>query len=476
MEKVINILIVLFIFGLILLSLFTLDVSPIAWYDEVCLSSESLAFSELGGIYLTANPHIFSGQVLHYGPIFFILSSWFIKIFGFGIFQFRLLGWICGLFIIFYQAFKVSSMSNRQVLIFILLLLSDVTILSASHHGRMETLAIAFIMPAYFMVFKSNGMPIWKFVLSGMLCSFAVLVTPRSGFLLVPIAIQFLFLVFSKRDYLFKSILFGLAFSTPVFIWFGYAFNFSILNVINEFSEIQKVGAGLVGFHFRIPAVQYHIFLSTLIVMFFDGYYNRFQLLITYWYYLLGIILFYFLVKDYGPYSIYIIWLYYSLIFIGSLNMNKLRYLPLILVAINIGFITIKYTTVLSTFELRNYEVATTAISKSIPEGSVVVGDSRYFYSVHLNNSLFLYNEEDYDISTFEKLHREIDDYDYLIISNGRNENFPNVFRTYSEMSNLLLVGSINIENPKSELVEYILTKFSLDPSYSGKIYKRIKS
>ena len=463
------------VFALIIVSLFTLTTSPIVWYDEVCMASESLSFFETGKLNLTANPYFFTGEVLHYGPVYFLATALSFKFFGFGIFQYRLVAWISALIIIYLLAFRKSILTRETIFLFVLLLMSDMTFLKSSHSGRMETLAIVFSVATYLIIFQSKSYSILKFALIGLFSALAVLVTPRSGFLLVPVFIQLIILLFNKKLSVAYILSMAMSSAIPVLLWFGHAYDFSLDAFINEIKEIQSVGSGFAGTHFRISAVQAHLVLATLVILAIDAVKNKFGFVKKYWYFFSGIVLFYLLVKDFGPYSVYIIWIFYVLIMLWVGTNKKRLYLPIILLFINFGFMSLKYFTVLSTYEYRNMSFATVEIAKSIPEGSLVVGDMRYFYSVHLNGSTFRYNEEDYSIEKFEKLQRENDDYDYLILSSQRNRDYPNILRTYEKNSELELVGTIALGEPKGEIIELILSKFTLKYNYSGSIYKRKK-
>jgi hypothetical protein len=262
----------------------------------------------------------------------------------------------------------------------------------------------------------------------------------------------------------------------PAMIWFGYAYNFSLIEFIDEIKEIQSVGSGFTGTHFRVSVVQGHLVMATLLILTIDGIKNKFLFVKKYWYFFSGIVLFYLLVKDFGPYSVYIIWIFYILIMLWVGTNKKRLYLPMVLLFINFGFMSLKYFTVFSTLEYRNMSYATQEIAKTIPEGSMVVGDMRYFYSVHLNGSTFRYNEEDFSVEKFEKLQREKDNYDYLILSSQRNKDYPNVLKTYQENSELELVGTIDLGEPEGKLVKFVLSKFILNYNYSGNIYKRKKN
>lgn len=463
------------VLGLICISLITLTTSPMVWYDEVCMASESLSFFKTGEIKLTANPHVLSGEVLHYGPLYFICTALSFKLFGFGIFQFRIVAWLFGMLIAYLLAFKTKMGEKYSAYLFLLLILSDVTFLKASHNGRMETLAIVFIVAAFIMTFHSRKRTLSHFSFIGLMCACTVLVTPRSGFLLFPIAIQIFILIFKNQFSMLKFFGLALSFIIPIFIWFGYAYHFSLVELVNEFKEIQDVGSGFTGSHFRVSSVHVHLILAITAIILLDGVKNKFNFVKKYWYYLTGIVLFYLIVKDYGPYSVYIIWIFYLLIVFWSEGNKRRMYMPLMVLLINVGFLSLKYFTVFSTLESRNMSYVSLEISKLIPEGSTVAGDMRYFYSVHKNGSTFRYNEEDFATEKFEQLHREVDNYDYFIISNKRNKDYPKVLKTYAANSNLELIGTINLKEPEGRLISLILSKFPLNYSYSGGVYKRLR-
>lgn len=101
------------------------------------------------------------------------------------------------------------------------------------------------------------------------------------------------------------------------------------------------------------------------------------------------------------------------------MNKKLLISLPVILLlAYNSLFFVLKSAQAITASEERKPKVAEAFIRKHIPKGSKVVGEPLYFYAVCQNESDFQYLNLYEDLEKREKYHREVYQYQYLLVTN----------------------------------------------------------
>ena len=206
----------------------TLQISPLPWFDETYFASLTHTYLETGIMQTKIAMILNDGrEVVEYGPCYFWLTALAFKIFGFGILQFRIIGLLFGFFLIyiFYRFLKLTG--TNMIFLFLLLFAFDPILHSSMHGGRMDTMAasLSLFSVVLFLENRVKGNSILYFI-SGCSGALAILTTPRSGFLLIPVALM-LFVSWVKTKNL-KSFSNGLVWSAPILIlylfWFFHAF------------------------------------------------------------------------------------------------------------------------------------------------------------------------------------------------------------------------------------------------------------
>ncbi len=180
-----------FLFVLVLaLGFATLNISPLPWYDEVDFASITHSYAQNKSFTCSANDLYFpvkGTEVLYYGPVYFVLTGIITKLFGFGIFQFRVLNFVSGIVCVYLFIKLFERLSGKQCtpvnkLIIALLMVSDYTYMQDMHSGRMDLLALMLVLIGLLLA-DSSSRRIWlNFSLSGFFIAAALLTTPRVYF------------------------------------------------------------------------------------------------------------------------------------------------------------------------------------------------------------------------------------------------------------------------------------------------------
>ena len=165
------------------------------------------------------------------------------------------------------------------------------------------------------------------------------------------------------------------------------------------------------------------------------------------------------------------------------INHHILLWAVLGLIGFNAVFFVLKNAQALAGREQRNPELANEFIKKHIPSGSKVVGEPMFYYAVLLAGSDYqyynYYNEQD----ERERLHREVYDYDYLIVTKYHAErDYKKVIPYYFSKSDLRPIATLESKEPKwSAWISGLgFGSFKLlsnveKHGYSCTIYKRVK-
>lgn len=154
-----------------------------------------------------------------------------------------------------------------------------------------------------------------------------------------------------------------------------------------------------------------------------------------------------------------------------------------VLFAYNAVFFVLKNAQALTAMAERNPAVAENFIRQHIPAGSKVVGEPLYFYAVLQNQSDFQYLNLYEDLAVREQYHREVYDYDYLIVTNHlKMRDSKGCIAYYLSKSTVEKVAELQLPtNPWSAFISTLhIGSFPLlsnveKHGYNCVIYKRIK-
>ncbi len=314
-----------------LIHLSTLTINPLPWYDETYNASITTSFVDNGTFLPRVATEVRGKEEdLRYGFVYFLFTGFFFKFFGVGIWQLRivtLLSALVGLFAL-HQLLSYYQKKTYLTLLFVALLAIDPYYYRCMHEGRMDSLAAAFMWYAFYffiryyhIVFSVKRL-LFLFY-SSVFFLLAMLTTPRIGFLSP---------IFLLLACWYERTSFG-AFAKTFFYWlmfplFGYyAWILYAFGGIMEWKAyyLQYVGhyTQVSGFYFYFQRNHYLLMLCSLLsvlvgIFFIKKYFNELTFMS-----ISGIILFYLLVKDPGPYAFFIIPFYYLLIMMPLLVIEK---------------------------------------------------------------------------------------------------------------------------------------------------------
>lgn len=457
---------------------FTINIAPLPWFDEVFFSSISKSFLDNGNFIASVSETIRGErESLAYGPIYFWLNSFLFKTFGFGIWQGRIINALAGIGTIVFTAlnFKDKEKSLPFSLSLGLTFLLDPLLHQTLTGGRMDWLAILLVLFSLYFLKKADTKEI---VISSFFALLALLTTPRSGILLVPLLVFAGLSIFKKPKQLQHFTLWIGIIVLIYMLWIFYAFG-GIIQMVNFYSEMAE---GYLGGKFYIPKGQWPVIIVFLLSLIYAALFNkkRFQE-IEIQYSFLVIILFYLLIRDWGLYSVFILPFYYFSIFTlfyKSPYSTKLHLAPLaLLLTVNLSYSFLKGVQILADKGRRNPSIPAAFLKKNIPPGAAVIGDALYFYPAIAAKTKFELFDAYGTLPEREEKHRMIFNYDYIIISKQSIKRTPWLVNHYMEKAVLVPVDSlISRQTSLNKVISSSgLVSDMEDGCYDAVIYKRIK-
>ncbi|MFN6944604.1 MAG: ArnT family glycosyltransferase [Cytophagaceae bacterium] len=476
--------------------LYTLNLFPLPWFDETFFASIAYNFAETGRFVPgTASVIMEDRELFLHGPLYYLMGAISFKLFGFGVFQFRIINFLFGLALIFLTArlfrsqYKASDLSIPLFLLATFLL--DPFTNLVLHEGRMDLVAMFFIIACIFILLKGlEGYPKIYFLFSGLYGVLGVLTSPRPAFILAIVLL--IFMVSAFRQGFLNALVMLWLWVIPFIVFYGlwvwYAFG-DIGGLLAYYGEISEgkhtVDRSFIGGRFYIPRQEYLLIGIAVIAIIYGvimkgkEFLDNLMLISIF-----SIISFYIVVRDLGPYSALILPFYYLVIF-KSFNIsgrltfkNPAVYLMVMLFVFNSAFFLLKGMQMLAQRKERNPEVAESFIADNIPAGSRVVGDPLYYYAVKKAGSDYQYSTLFGELEEREYLLREEYQYEYMIVSEHLRTSKPHIPKLFYRNSELEVVATmISGQNKFSRAISRlnILSEMEKD-GYSAVIYKRIKS
>ena len=178
-------LLVAFACGWIVWHVATLTRSPVPYYDDTFFASVGDSLERAGELKLPVSPLHISGPVYLYGPIYFAVQAFVFRHLGFGIFQNRILPLLFGLGIVVVAFASVRQAGVRRAVALppCIALALDPTLHLSMHGGRMDTVALFFILASFLVLQKSwaSESALALSATSGVLAAAGILTTPRPG-------------------------------------------------------------------------------------------------------------------------------------------------------------------------------------------------------------------------------------------------------------------------------------------------------
>jgi len=413
-----------------------------------------------------------------YGPVYFSLTWLFCKIGGFGIVSFRLVNLLFSFGCVFVlgKILRKLQISENLSSLMKLIFFTDVLFISNGHSGRMEFVALFWILMAYLYWIKKGRL---YYIIVSFLLTLSVLTTPRCVAIAIPLAIYIAMeLIKGER---WKQLLIYI--SIPVALYLAWIYNSygSIDNFLQYFSQKNDVSQDasllqrFLGGNFYIPKWNVPIVLLSIIII-LDSLANKYFKLILI--YILPIGLFYFFINDTGLYSVYILPFYMILLSIGYTRIvcrgRVCRNVCIGLLGccfiLNLGILSMKAALVLSTKEMRDPNALSNWLSKKVPSHSKIVGSCDYYYAAINNGCQFKklfrdYTSADVVYDYLESSYKP----QYLFISTSEKEK--DALRNAKQFKKVL-IGHFSPRKSNSSI--YTLFANSTLSSYEGYLYKII--
>jgi 4-amino-4-deoxy-L-arabinose transferase-like glycosyltransferase len=469
---------ILFIISYLLWHIFTLSYNPLPWFDDTYFASISMNLVEQGNFIARISYHAQDGwEALIYGPIYFFLTGISLKIFGFGILQFRIVNLLFG-FMSIWVCLKIIRLNgiSRSSILFICVFALDPFFMLSIHEGRMELTALFFALLSFYYILKNGKRDLYYSAISA---SLALMTTPRSA--IVIIGVVMILMVNSYKEGRYKPLILWAAILLGIYaIWIFYAFG-NPIHCFNYYKDIEEREHYLGG-RFYIPRQEHVLIivaLFSIVINFIQKRSNFPDLLSSVS--IAVILLFYAIVLDWGPYSALIIPFYYILIF----NKDEFRwsfsnprlYMLIVLIIHNTSYFTLKSGQIISSMEQRDPAIADKFIADHIPPGSRVVGDALYFYSVKRSASDYQLFNEYGTLPAREQKHRELYNYDYLIITEQSLTREAEAVALYFANAKLQKVAELKMAPSRlnQRIASLGLISSTEDNGYNATIYLRIK-
>jgi len=182
-----------FVFALFsIFTLLTIKIYRLPWFDEVFLADVSLNYHKEGLILRYIHNPFELEEELAWGPVYFIINSWVISLFNFGIWQMRIVNLLLGLFVLYLtiKTFQKLNISTNLILWGLLLIITDSELSFSLHSGRMDMVALFFLFLAVYIFFFSTIRSLPKFLFCGILIGLGGLTATRI-LTLLPLLILF---------------------------------------------------------------------------------------------------------------------------------------------------------------------------------------------------------------------------------------------------------------------------------------------
>lgn len=479
-----------FIGLIIIINLLLLSYSPLPWFDEIYFTGITNSLLTNGTFHLSAFPLYDTGEILTYGPVYFFLTGLSVKLFGWGVFQFRIVNFLFALGCIFlsWRILRLYYKEKFTGILFILLYITDPMFTTNSHSGRMDSVALFFILVVIYYLYENHSLR--NYLATAIAASLALLTTPRSAFFLVPVLLlHFVPLLFKlkKSQNWLKIFIFGgftiTLYAAWIFTKFGgfeqffdYYFQQPRSGLVNKnlFASFIRFSPYIIIFEYPLVITTTLLFSALLIK-------KRFRLNTMTWILFLNIITFYSFILDTGQYSIFIIPCFYLLLFISVIKLgfpSKIRYSILFLILLfNIVLLTVKSYSVVADLQLRNYATVDNSVASVVPPGSKVIGNELYYYSVIKNDCEYQSIERGANLKQRIDYHYNDFDFDYLIINESYIKINRQVVDTYLKSGEFEIVSPVIQQDSDNSTTLKIARWLEMYVfyTYEGMIYKRIR-
>ena len=377
--------------------LWSIQYSPIVWYDEIVMAGINHSIINGGGFVDEVQGEV---PAYAYGPVYFLMTALFSKIFGFGLYSFRLANLLFAFICVFatYRIIKHLKIANMIAVVVIAILAMDTLLIQDAHSGRMECVALAFALICYNLVI-GDVVNIKTVVVFSISMAMSFMTTPRVAAILLPVSICFLGRLYKCNKWL--GIVTYILIPVLLYSIWVYSSYGSYLDMINYYtvSHSDQTSSSLFGRFVggNVMIAKYHfpmIILSVVALLYSIKRNDKYLSLL----FLCPVVAFYLIVKDTGDYATFILPFYVILIALGmdvvynsGNKKNKMIFSSLIGIClfVNVGIFSLKAATVVSTLSTREWKPVEAWVAKVLKQGESVTGSDAYYYSLAKNGNHF---------------------------------------------------------------------------------------
>lgn len=400
----------------------TLPYAPLPWFDEVVFASISHHWIESASLVPNVTSAALHGLPFQiYGFVSFTIHGMSMKLLPLPL-GYRLPTFLFGCLVLLLCR-RLFALPWWMLLIFSL----DPFLQLSMHEGRMDLEAVFWSLGAWYFLYRTEKKQHFSWI-AGVMALLAILTTPRSFVLLLPPA----FIALNRGEWRFFLPLYG-----GYALWVLWAFGSPqawLRHYLHDFALLKNY----VGNSGYIPKHEYLLIGSVclLAVFYFFGK-QRLPKEPLFWASVSSILVFYLLVFDYGPYSVFILPLYYYLLFFFLQPASKrLRKLILgCLLLFNLGYTFAKQVQILMSLPMRDYRSFHAFVRRHIPPGSKVVSEPMPYYALLAAGSdlqlMDYYNTPE----ERERIHRQEYKAEYMIVTDHLAWRKPDIVALYQANS-----------------------------------------
>jgi hypothetical protein len=471
----------------------TITISRLPWFDDTFFASIADAVRRTGRFTLEVSPLWLSQPVYLYGPVYFLTLAGVFEGLGFGLLQTRLPAVLCGFGIIAvgYLLLRRSRVRPQLAFATCAVLALDPTVHQSIHSGRTDSMALFLLLASFLLLLEARERgSVWWTAASGAVGALGALTTPRPGYLLIPMGLILLWRWGRKPDRR-RALDVAVWGGTSVLLlaaWVAWAFG----GLPEMFAYFRRFSDTYAGGGFGVRVIHAPV-LAPLLMLLGAMVVVRPRALLdeAVFFYASGIVGFYTFVKDKGAfgglYTFFMVPLVYLAIGYCLARIREAkpyartgRYLAYGilggLIAFNGGVFAARSTLEFLQRDGRRPTLATEVIARTIPPGSRVVGDDKFYFVVRQTGSDFQYFERGGSIEERARFHADDYDLQYLVTDQGDASPLLEAYRR--EMP---LVPVATIEAPTDPGLARLLTRIahwagvgtSLEGSYAGRIFRR---
>ena len=487
MDKKYKILLVIAASIYVIYHLVTLIYSPLPWYDEITFNAITHSYGSHHTFFEEERIIALPQQKLDYGPLYFIIQAWVIKMLGFSIFNFRITSLLCGLIdlLLIYKICEKLKFATNTIVVTLLIIALEPAFNQSLHSGRMDFTSMLFFFLSYLSFGKTTSTSktnniLWALV-TGVLLSCAMLTTPR---IIFAFSFFFFYIIFEVTEIktrgwqaVFpKYIAILIGFVAVYYIWIYSAFG-SVSNFIyyNTHSSVIKDHAGGfasgINLKYNLLIYAYALFAFLLLLKNKAVRKNIDLVLFT-----IPVIMAFLAIVTGGISGRYFAMIIpFAAILITGVTVNlyssgllkKITYVIPVLFSIIFIF---KGTYIFATLKQHDPYYNESVISKYITPNSSIAGDFRYYYIARDNNCSFLSFEGNGPLEDEMKYYLD-HKINYFII----NKDNPEMdFYVPQLLSNNYKLETVIEDNNNGSFFHKVISKlpYRISENYSCYIYK----